>query len=225
MTAALNVVQSGGCNVCVAGAALAGPAAQMDCVAGEVLAMGAAVATVAAGPDRVPGAGAVTASADAESAVRFGFTCVNAALTAPCHTSCHTSTGQKADLGGAVSVVLNEGGRGSVATTAGVPIIGFEVTENFVNVHAAAFTDAGQLLAREIRTGAIVLVQVAAGLDCSTLALPAVLACRKKKGGALVFEGPVPEWKCPQCWLAQPRDCMEQPCGWQDKPKKKGGAA
>jgi len=225
MTAAQNVVQSGGCNVCVAGAALAGPAAQMDCVAGEVSEMGEAVATTAAGPDRVPGAGAETASADAESAVRFGFTCVNATLTAPCHTSCHTSAGQGADLGGAVAVVLNEGGRGSVATTAGVPIIGFEVTENFVNVHAAAATDAGQLLAREIRTGAIVLVQVAAGLDCSTLALPAVLACRKKKGGALVFEGPVPEWKCPQCWLAHPRDCMEQPCGWQDKPKKKGGAA
>lgn len=225
MTAAQNVVQSSGCNVCVAGAAQGGPAAQMDCVAGEVLAMGAAVATVGAGPDRVPGARAVTASADAESAVDFGSPCANATSSTPCHISCHTSTGQGADLSGAAAVVLNEGGRGSGATTAGVPIIGFEVTENFVNVHAAAFTDAGQLLAREIRTGAIVLVQVAAGLDCSALALPAVLACRKKKGGALVFEGPVPEWKCPQCWLAQPRDCMEQPCGWQDKPKKKGGAA
>ena len=123
MTAALNVVQSGGCNVCVAEAAQAGPAAGMDCVAGEVSAMGAAVATVAAGPDRVPGAGAGMASADAESAVDLDFPCVNAASGAPCHTSCHTSTGQGADLGGAVAVVLNEGGRGSVATTAGVPII------------------------------------------------------------------------------------------------------
>ena len=196
----------------------------MDCVTGEVSAMGAAVEQVAGGLDRVADGADDAVPADAESAVNASFSLGNEAKSASCHTSCHKAGGVAADLVAGRCVVF-EGGRGSRPRAARVPTIGFQRRQNFTNVHAVALTEQGAILGRDLKTGGLVIVPVAKGVDLSTLVLPTVLACAKKEGGGLVFEGPAPAWKCPQCWLPTPHDCMERPCGWQDAPKKKEGAA
>lgn len=233
MSALENVVQIAGRNVC-AGAAAGPEAAQMDCVTGEVSAMGAAVEQAAGGLDRVAAGAGDTVPADAESAVDVAFSLGNEAKAASCHTVCHKVDGMPGDLAAGRCVVL-EGGRGSRPRAASVPTIGFQRRQNFANVHAVALTEQGAILGRDLKTGGLVIVPVAKGVDLSTLVLPTVLGCTKKEGGGLVFEGSVSlitrawrgstAWKCPQCWLPTPHDCMEQPCGWQDAPKKKGGAA
>jgi len=223
MSAVGNVVQIAGRNVC-AGAAAGLEAAQMDCATGEVSAMGAAVEQIAGGPDRVAAGVADPVPADAESAVDVALSLGNEARTASCHTTCHKAGGMAGDQAAGLRVV-SEGGRGSRPRAASVPTIGFQRGQNFANVHAVALTEQGAILGRDLKTGGLVIVPVAKGIDMSTLVLPTVLGCAKKEGGGLVFEGPAPAWKCPQCWLPTPHDCMEQPCGWQDAPKKKEGAA
>jgi hypothetical protein len=223
MSALGNVVQIAGRNVC-AGAAAGVEAAQMDSVTGEVSAMGAAVEQASGGLDRVADGAADTVTADAESAVDAAVFFGNQAQSASCHTSCHKVDGMPGDLAAGRCVVL-EGGRGSRPRAASVSTIGFQRRQNFANVHAVAITEQGAILGRDLKTGGLVIVPVAQGIDMSTLVLPTVLGCAKKEGGGLVFEGPAPAWKCPQCWLPLPHDCMEQPCGWQDAPKKKEGAA
>jgi hypothetical protein len=223
VSALANVVQIAGRNVC-AGAAAGREAAGMDCVAGEVSAMGAAVELADGGPDRVAVGAADPVPADAESAVNVALCLGNEAKDAPCHISCHKLDGMAGDLA-AGRCVVSEGGRGSRPRAASASTIGFQRRQNFANVHAVALTEQGAILGRDLKTSGLVIVPVANGLDLSTLVLPAVLGCAKKEGGGLVFEGPVPAWKCPQCWLPTPHDCMEQPCGWQDAPKKKEGAA
>jgi len=218
-----NVVQIAGRNVC-AGAVAGVEAAQMDCVPGEVSAMGAAVEHAAGGLDRVADGAADTAPADAESDVNVAFSPVNEAKQTPCHTACHKVDGMPGDLIAGRCVVF-EGGRGSRPRAASVSTIGFRRAQNFANVHAVALTEQGAILGRDLKTGGLVIVPVAKGINMSTLVLPTVLGCTKKEGGGLVFEGPAPAWKCPQCWLPTPHDCMERPCGWQDAPKKKEGAA
>jgi len=223
MSALGNVVQIAGRNVC-AGAAAGLEAAQMDCVPGEVSTMGAAVEQAAGGLGRVAAAAADMVPADAESAVNVAFYPVNEAKQDQCHTACHKVDGMPGDLT-AGRCVVSEGGRGSRPRAASVSTIGFRRAQNFANVHAVALTDQGAILGRDLKTGGLVIVPVAKGIDMSTLVLPTVLGCAKKEGGGLVFEGPTPAWKCPQCWLPTPHDCMERPCGWQDAPKKKEGAA
>lgn len=223
MSALGNVVQIAGRNVC-AGAAAGLEAAQMDCVPGEVCTMGAAVEQAAGGLDRVADGAADTAPADAESAVNVAVSLGNEAKAASCHTSCHKAGGMHGDLAAGRGVV-SEGGRGSRPRAAHASTIGFRRAQNFANVHAVALTEQGAILGRDLKTGGLVIVPVAQGVDLSTLVLPTVLGCTKKEGGRLVFEGPAPAWKCPQCWLPTPHDCMERPCGWQDAPKKKEGAA
>jgi hypothetical protein len=223
MSALGNVVQIAGRNVC-AGAAAASAAAQMDCVTGEVSTMGAAGEQAAGGLDRAAAGAADTVPADAESAVNAAVSLGNEAKAAPCHTACHKVDGMPGDLA-AGRLVVSEGGRGSRPRAASVPTIGFQRRQNFANVHAVALTEQGAILGRDLKTGGLVIVPVAKGVDLSTLVLPTVLGCAKKEGGGLVFEGPAPAWKCPQCWLPTPHDCMERPCGWQDAPKKKEGAA
>jgi len=223
MSARENVVQIAGRNVC-AGAAAGLEAAQMDCAAGEVSTIGAAGEQAAGGLDRVADGAADTAPADAESDVRAAVFLGNEAKSASCHTSCHKAGGMPGDLAAGRCVVF-EGGRGSRPRAASVPTIGFQRGQNFANVHAVALTEQGAILGRDLKTGGLVIVPVAQGVDMSTLVLPTVLGCTKKEGGGLVFEGPAPAWTCPQCWLPTPHDCMEQPCGWRDAPKKKEGAA
>lgn len=223
MSALVNVVQIAGRNVC-AGAAAGHEAAQMDCVTGEVSAMGAAVEQAGGGLDRVAAGVADMVPADAESAVDVALSLGNEARTASCHTSCHKAGGMAGDQAAGRRVV-SEGGRGSRPRAASVPTIGFQRGQNFANVHAVALTEQGAILGRDLKTGGLVIVPVAQGVDMSTLVLPTVLGCTKKEGGGLVFEGPAPAWTCPQCWLPTPHDCMEQPCGWRDAPKKKEGAA
>lgn len=223
MKALGNVVQIAGRNVC-AGAAAASEAAQMDCAAGEVSAMGAAVELADGGPDRVAAGAADPVPADAESAVHAAVFLGNESKEAPCHTSCHKPAGMAGDLA-AGRCVVSEGGRGSRPRAASVSTIGFRRAQNFANVHAVAITEQGAILGRDLKTGGLVIVPVAKGVDMNALVLPTVLGCTKKEGGGLVFEGPAPTWKCPQCWLPTPHDCMERPCGWQDAPKKKEGAA
>lgn len=223
MSALANVVQIAGRNVCAQAAA--GPdASQMDCGTGEVSAMGAAVEQIAGGPDRVAAGAADTVPVDSESAVNGSFSIGNEAKSALCHTSCHKADGMADDLATGPRVV-SEGGRGSRPRAASVPTIGFQRRQNFANVHAIALTEQGAILGRDLKTGGLVIVPVAKGVDLNTLVLPTVLGCAKKEGGGLLFEGPAPAWKCPQCWLPTPHDCMERPCGWQDAPKKKEGAA
>jgi len=217
MSTLTNVVQIDGRNVC---AEAGREAAAMDCVTGEVSAMSAAVEQAAGGPDQVADAVPV----DAESAVNASFSPENEAKSALCHTSCHKGGGMHGDLAAGRCVVF-EGGRGSRPRAASVLTIGFQRRQNFANVHAVAVTEQGAILGRDLKTGGLVIVPVAKGVDMSTLVLPTVLGCVKKEGGGLVFEGPAPAWKCPQCWLPTPHDCMERPCGWQDAPKKKEGAA
>ena len=222
-----NVVQIDGRNVC---AEAGREAAGMDCVTGEVSAMSAAVEQAAGGPDQVADAVPV----DAESAVNASFSPENEAKSALCHTSCHKGGGMHGDLAAGRCVVF-EGGRGSRPRAASVLTIGFQRRQNFANVHAVAVTEQGAILGRDLKTGGLVIVPVAKGVDMSTLVLPTVLGCVKKEGGGLVFEGSASlitrawrgstAWKCPQCWLPTPHDCMERPCGWQDAPKKKEGAA
>jgi len=223
MSARENVVQIAGRNMCAGGEA-GSAAAQMDCVTGEVSAMGAAVEQAAGELDRVADGAADTAPADAESAVDLAISVGNEAKAALCHTSCHKSCGMPGDLA-AGRCVVSEGGRGSRPRAAHASTIGFRRAQNFANVHAVALTEQGAILGRDLKTGGLVIVSVAKGVDLSTLVLPTVLGCAKKEGGGLVFEGPAPAWKCPQCWLPTPHDCMERPCGWQDAPKKKEGAA
>ena len=217
MITLIKVVQIAGRNVC---AEAGREAAAMDCVTGEVSAMSAAVEQAAGGPDQVADAVPV----DAESAVNASFSPENEAKSALCHTSCHKGGGMHGDLAAGRCVVF-EGGRGSRPRAASVLTIGFQRRQNFANVHAVAVTEQGAILGRDLKTGGLVIVPVAKGVDMSTLVLPTVLGCVKKEGGGLVFEGPAPAWKCPQCWLPTPHDCMERPCGWQDAPKKKEGAA
>ena len=216
-----NVVQIDGRNVC---AEAGREAAGMDCVTGEVSAMGAAVEQVAGGLDRVADGADDAVPADAESAVNSVLFLGNEAKQALCHTACHKAGSMAGDLAAGRCVVF-EGGRGSRPRAASVLTIGFQRRQNFANVHAVAVTEQGAILGRDLKTGGLVIVPVAKGVDMSTLVLPTVLGCVKKEGGGLVFEGPAPAWKCPQCWLPTPHDCMERPCGWQDAPKKKEGAA
>jgi hypothetical protein len=223
MITLINVVQIAGRNVCAESEA-GREAAGMDCVAGEVSAMGAAVEQVAGGSYQVADGAADAVPADAESAVNAAYPLGNQAKSASCHTSCHKAGGMAADVVAGRRVVL-EGGRGSRPRAASVPTIGFQRRQNFTNVHAVALTEQGAILCRDLKTGGLVIVPVAKGVDLCMLALPTVLGCAKKEGGGLVFEGPAPAWKCPQCWLPTPHDCMEQPCGWQAAPKKKEGAA
>jgi hypothetical protein len=223
MSALENVVQIAGRNVC-AGAASGLEAAQMDCVTGEVSAMGAAVEQAAGGLDRVAAGAGDTVPADAESAGNASLSLGDEVKAESCHTSCHKAGGMTGDLE-AGRMVVYEGGRGARPRAASVSTIGFQRRQNFANVHAIALTEHGAILGRDLKTGGLVIVPVAQGIDMSTLVLPAVLGCTKKEGGGLVFEGPAPAWKCPQCWLPTPHDCMERPCGWQDTPKKKEGAA
>ena len=233
MSALKNVVQIAGRNVC-AGAAAGLDAAQMDCVTGEVSAMGAAVEQAAGGLDRVADGAADTVPADAESAVDVAFSLGNEAKAVSCHTSCHKAGGMAGDQAAGRRVVL-EGGRGSRPRAASSPTIGFQRRQNFANVRAIAVTEQGAILGRDLKTGGLVIVPASAGIDMSTLVLPTVLVCAKKEVGGLVFEGSASlitrawrgstAWKCPQCWLPTPHDCMERPCGWQDAPKKKEGKA
>ena len=233
MSTSANVVQIAGRNVC-AGAAAGPEAARMDCVTGEVSAMGAAIEQAGGGLDRVAAGAADMVPVDAESAVNAAISIGNEATSALCHTSCHKVDGMADDLVTGRRVVP-EGGRGSRPRAASVPTIGFERRQNFANVHAIALTEQGAILGRDLKTGGLVIVPVAKGVDLSTLVLPTVLGCAKKEGGGLVFEGSASlitrawrgstAWKCPQCWLPTPHDCMERPCGWQDAPKKKEGAA
>ena len=218
-----NVVQIAGRNV-FAGAAAGPDAAQMDCVTGEVSAMGTVVEQAGGGLDRVSAGVADPVPADAESAVYVDIFLGNEAKAASCHTSCHKAGGMAGDLAAGRRAV-SEGGRGAPPRAASVSTIGFQRRQNFANVHAVALTEQGAILGRDLKTGGLVIVPVAQGVDLSTLVLPTVLGCVKKEGGGLVFEGPAPAWKCPQCWLPTPHDCMERPCGWQDAPKKKEGAA
>jgi len=216
MTTLTNVVQPVAGNV---GAGLA--AAQMDLRTGEVSAMAAGLDLVAGG------AGSRTHStpADIESAVLAPLSIDIQRLMNACPISCHISA-DEGEQDRVAAGEIQEGGRGSGERGACVSSIGFQVTENFANgsllVHAAALTDEGALLVRVVSTGALALVEVQ-GVDATRLSLPALLPVQKKKGGRLVFAGPLPAPRCPQCLIASPIDCQEQPCGWPEK--KKGGAA
>jgi hypothetical protein len=227
MIAAANVEQSDARNVCVAEVCRvpeASTAAQMGLVARDVLAMRptglpagvAGVAGVAGGGD---------GAEDAQSAGTAPDLLDNEATCMARHTRRHISAGDAAPILGCAAAV-DQGGRGSRRADGAAPLIGFKPAENFTNgpilVHAAACTDHGTLLARDMRSGALVIVHVQ-GIDIKDLCLPAVLACEKKEG-ALVFSGPLPPWRCGQCGLSTPHDCLEQPCGWQAAPKKKEAA-
>jgi hypothetical protein len=221
MIAAANVEQSDARNVCVAEVCRvpeAETAVQMGLVAGDVLAMRPT--------GRADGVAGVDQGAeDAQSAVNAVELLDNEATCMARHTRRHISVGDAAPILGCAAAV-DQGGRGSRRAAGSAPVIGFQSAENFTNgpilVHAAACTDHGTLLARDMSSGALVIVRVQ-DIDITDLCLPAVLAC-EKKDGALVFSGPLPPWRCGQCGLSTPHDCLEQPCGWQDLPKKKEGA-
>lgn len=227
MTSA-NVVQSSACNV----GAVSAPGPQMGLVGGEVLGMGAT------GSGRVPrvaadraGLGAADTAPDMESAVLVSQCVDNEASGSPCHTLCNKRA-LSAAARGELGERSNRGGRGVGERGAELPTIGFEQTENFANadahgrvlVRAVALTEAG-LLSRVIATGQVVIVTVQKRMRETVLSLnlPTLLLAEKKEGGGLTLAGVAREERCPQCLLASPIDCLEQPCGWPKK--KKGGAA
>lgn len=232
MSTAENVVQVAASNMVAAEASAGREAAQMGSHGGEVWAMAASVAAdVAGGADRGPeglGEGDVTGPVDAQSTVRDGFPCGNGAESALCHTPCHKlgHTPPAADL---VARASNRGGRGCASEHRRCPSIGLRTTQNFCNadtvlVEVIARASECTLLGRQKKGGGVVVVLVE-GVEIELVPLPAVLACQKKSGGELVFSGPVPAWRCPQCMLDSPRDCMERPCGWITPPQKKKGGA
>jgi hypothetical protein len=78
------------------------------------------------------------------------------------------------------------------------------------------------LFGREKRSGAVVLVALGRGLHAERFPLPCWIKC-KAQGASWVYDGKIPQARCPQCLIASPVDCLEQPCGWVGK--KEGGAA
>lgn len=173
-------------------------------------------------------------TADVQSNV---FRDVTQESAAPCHTSPHKQGGMAAEIEH-LGDFQTEGGEGVAARGRASARIGFSCAGNFANgVAASAATGKKQkkgrvvevvrahgrkaLFGREKKSGALVLVALGRGLHAERFPVPCWIEA-EQVDGRWMYEGAIPAPRCPQCLIASPVDCLEQPCGW---PKKERGAA
>lgn len=230
MSASANVVQVGAQNEVLACAGCP----PMDSAAGEVLAMGSAGSGAGDQGAELDGDAVSRPAADVQSNVLCD---VMQESAAPCHTTPHKQGAMAAGIEH-LGDFQTEGGEGVAARGRASARIGFCRAGNFANAVPVPATAAKKqkkgrvvevvrahgrkaLFGREKRSGALVLVTLGRGLHAERFPVPCWIEA-DQVDGRWVYEGAIPAPRCPQCLIASPMDCLEQPCGW---PKKERGAA
>lgn len=204
----------------------------MDSTAGEVSAIALAGSGAGDLAAQVVGKAVSHRPADVQSNV---FCDVAQESVAPCHTPPHNQ--------GAVAAAIEhlgdfqtEGGEGVAArgrASARIPLFCAGNFANAVPATAGKKQKKGRvvevvrahgrkaLFGREKKSGALVLVTLGRGLHAERFPVPCWIEA-EQIDGRWVYEGAIPAPRCPQCLMASPMDCLEQPCGW---PKKERGVA